>query len=133
MGQKIAQYASLTAQLTVDGKVFASSFTGDGVDVSAIRSAAGRDIFWAPNFHPGLSDFTQVDAAFNWLAWPSNGDNKAPTAGASVTVQDGDTAYIAALGSVDRYIAPVSPWFSTHYGPEVSYSKNWVFPGDLYV
>ena len=25
----------------------------------------------------------------------------------------------------------VSPWFSTHFGPEVSYSKNWVFPGDL--
>jgi hypothetical protein len=25
----------------------------------------------------------------------------------------------------------VSPWFSTHFGPEVSYSKNWVFPSDL--
>lgn len=25
----------------------------------------------------------------------------------------------------------VSPWFSTHFGNEVSYSKNWVFPGDL--
>lgn len=29
------------------------------------------------------------------------------------------------------YIAPVSAWFSTHFGPEVSYSKNWVFPSDL--
>lgn len=28
------------------------------------------------------------------------------------------------------YVA-VSPWFFTHYGPEVSYSKNWVFPSDL--
>src|SRR5699024_7474469 len=27
------------------------------------------------------------------------------------------------------YMAPVSPWFFTHFGPEVSYSKNWVFPG----
>ena len=25
----------------------------------------------------------------------------------------------------------VSPWFSTHFGPEVPYSKNWVFPSDL--
>ena len=25
----------------------------------------------------------------------------------------------------------MSPWFSTHFGPEVSYSKNWVFPSDL--
>ncbi|KAL8695817.1 MAG: hypothetical protein Q9224_003137 [Gallowayella concinna] len=24
-----------------------------------------------------------------------------------------------------------SPWFFTHYGAEVSYSKNWVFPADL--
>jgi len=25
----------------------------------------------------------------------------------------------------------VSPWFSTHFGREVSWSKNWVFPSDL--
>lgn len=30
----------------------------------------------------------------------------------------------------DIYIA-VSPWFFTHFGPEVSYSKNWNFPSDL--
>ena len=24
----------------------------------------------------------------------------------------------------------MSAWFSTHYGLEVSYSKNWVFPSD---
>lgn len=29
------------------------------------------------------------------------------------------------------YNVAASPWFSTHFGPEVSYSKNWVFPGDL--
>jgi len=28
-------------------------------------------------------------------------------------------------------IAAVSAWFSTHYGSEVTYSKNWVFPSDL--
>lgn len=27
--------------------------------------------------------------------------------------------------------AAVSPWFFTHFGPEVSYSKNWNFPSDL--
>ena len=27
--------------------------------------------------------------------------------------------------------AAVSAWFSTHYGLEVSYSKNWVFPSEL--
>ncbi|ROW03629.1 hypothetical protein VPNG_07190 [Cytospora leucostoma] len=132
VGQKIAQYAGLDAQLKVDGKVFVSSFAGDGVDVSAIRTSAGVDLFWAPNFHPADgTDFKTVDGALNWMAWPNNGNNKAPTAGANVTVEQGDSDYIAALGSVENYIAPVSPWFSTHYGPEVSYSKNWVFPGDL--
>jgi hypothetical protein len=36
VGVKIAQYASHPAQLMVDGKVFVSSFTGDGVDVDQI-------------------------------------------------------------------------------------------------
>ncbi|KUI53625.1 hypothetical protein VP1G_00965 [Cytospora mali] len=132
VGQKIAQYASLDAQLKVDNKVFASSFAGDGIDVSAIRTAAGVDLYWAPNFHPSYgTNFSTIDGALNWMAWPNNGNNKAPTAGANVTVEEGDAEYIAALGTADRYIAPVSAWFSTHYGPEVSYSKNWVFPGDL--
>ena len=29
------------------------------------------------------------------------------------------------------FLLAASPWFSTHFGPEVSYSKNWVFPSDL--
>ena len=33
--------------------------------------------------------------------------------------------------SKEAILAAVSPWFSTHYGAEVSYSKNWVFPADL--
>ena len=33
--------------------------------------------------------------------------------------------------STDRVTAAVSPWFSTHFGLEVTYSKNWVFPSDL--
>jgi hypothetical protein len=34
-------------------QVFVSSFTGDGVNVDAIRSSARSEIFFAPNFHPG--------------------------------------------------------------------------------
>ncbi|PSS06984.1 carbohydrate-binding module family 24 protein [Amorphotheca resinae ATCC 22711] len=130
VGSKIAQYANEPAQLKIDGKVFASSFAGDGLDVATMRSAAGVPVFWAPNFHPGQSDFSQIDGALNWLGWPNNGNNKAPTPGANVTVEEGDASYISALAG-KPYIAPVSAWFSTHYGPEVSYSKNWVFPSDL--
>jgi hypothetical protein len=91
--------------------------------------------------------FDNVDGAFNWMGWPSDGDNKAPKAGRKVNVVDGDRDYLNKLGSKnymagthDFYMIPfylvhdfvaVSPWFFTHFGPEVSYSKNWVFPGEL--
>ncbi|KAK0709214.1 alpha-1,3-glucanase [Lasiosphaeria miniovina] len=130
IGQMIARYASNSGQLIVDNKVFVSSFLGDGLNVGAVRSAAGVPIFFAPNFNPyktGSSD--GLDAAFNWMAWNSNGRNKAPSPGALMTVQDGDNAYKNWLGS-KPYVSPISPWFHTHYGPEVSYSKNWLFPSD---
>ncbi|KAJ7229795.1 putative alpha-1,3-glucanase/mutanase [Mycena pura] len=130
VGAKIAQYAGRPAQLFVGGRVFASSFAGDGVDVGALRAAAGRGVYWAPNFHPGRGNFGAVDAALNWMAWENNGNNKAPSGGAAVTVHSGDQSYRGALAG-KGYIAPVSPWFSTHFGPEVPYSKNWVFPSDL--
>ncbi|EED20417.1 alpha-1,3-glucanase/mutanase, putative [Talaromyces stipitatus ATCC 10500] len=131
IGQKIAQYASKPAQLKVDNKVFVSSFAGDGVDIATMRSAAGIDLFFAPNFHPSYgTDLSNVDGLLNWMAWPNNGNNKAPTSGSNVTVEQGDQEYVSALAG-KAYIAPASPWFSTHFGPEVSYSKNWVFPSDL--
>ncbi|TVY12630.1 Mutanase [Lachnellula arida] len=130
VGQMIAKYASQSAQLMVDNKVFASSFSGDGLDVATMRSSAGVDVFWAPNFHPGQSDASLVDGALNWIAWDNDGNNKAPRPGANITVEDGDATYQTWLGG-KPYIAPVSAWFSTHFGPEVSYSKNWVFPSDL--
>ena len=98
IGQKIAQYGSLPAQLMVDNKSFVSSFAGDGINVAALRAAVGRPIFWAPNFHPEYgTDMSTVDGLLNWMAWPNNGKNKAPTPGANISVADGDRAYINAL------------------------------------
>ncbi|KAJ7241972.1 glycosyl hydrolase family 71-domain-containing protein [Mycena rebaudengoi] len=125
VGSKIAQYMGLPAQLFVNGKAFASSFAGDGVNVAQIRVAAGRSIYWAPNFHPGQGDFGAVDGALNWFGWQNNGNNKAPNGGRLVTVNAGDRSYLSTLGG-KGYIAPASPWFFTHFGPEVSFSKNWV-------
>jgi hypothetical protein len=71
VGQKIAQYANHPAQLMVDGKVFASSFAGDALDVASMRSAAGVPVFWAPNFHPQYgTNFGDIDGALNWLVRP---------------------------------------------------------------
>ncbi|PSN70835.1 glycoside hydrolase family 71 protein [Corynespora cassiicola Philippines] len=131
VGELIKAFGSKEGQLKVDDKVFVSSFVGDGLNVDQVRSASGMDLFVAPNFAPGLTaDPSPLDGALNWQAWDSDGNNKAPKAGQNVTVADGDAGYVAWLNGKD-YIAPVSPWFFTHYGPEVDYSKNWVFPGDL--
>lgn len=97
VGAKIKQYADLPAQLKVDGKVFVSSFAGDGLNIQAMTAVAGEEIFFAPNFHPGQGDFSTIQGALNWMAWPNNGANKAPTADRNVTVADGDQSYQAAL------------------------------------
>lgn len=105
IGQKIAQYASKPAQLKVDDKVFVSSFAGDGVDIAAMRSAAGTGLFFAPNFHPSYgTDLSNVDGLLNWMAWPNNGNNKAPDATGNVTVEQGDQQYVSALAG-KAYIA----------------------------
>lgn len=66
IGAMIAQYGKMPGQLMVDGKVFASSFIGDALDVKALRAAAGVDIFWAPNAQPAQADFSAIDGALNW-------------------------------------------------------------------
>ncbi|KAF6231493.1 hypothetical protein HO173_010245 [Letharia columbiana] len=125
----IGTYAGYPAQLLIDSKVFVSSFSGDGLDLAGVQSdLTAHEIFWAPNFQP--NNIASADALFNWMAWPNNGDNKAPDAGNNLTVSEGDTSYTTALKG-KPYVAPVSPWFSTHFGLEVKYSKNWVFPSDL--
>jgi hypothetical protein len=131
VGQKIAQYASEPAQLIVDDKVFVSSFAGDGIDVAQIKSSAGADIFWAPNYHPGQGNFDDVDSALNWMAWDNDGNNKAPKQGANVTVADGDQAYTNALGG-KPYLARKStsafggPWLIEYSGVRlVLHSFRW--------
>ncbi|KAL7817948.1 carbohydrate-binding module family 24 protein [Trichoderma aethiopicum] len=129
VGAKVKQYAGHPAQLQVDGRPFVSSFAGDGLDANAMKAASGVNPYFVPNFHPGQSSTDGIDGAFSWQAWDTNGNNKAPTPGANVTVAQGDASYKSWLGSGKTYMAPVSPWFFTHYGPEVSYSKNFLFPG----
>ena len=107
VGAKIAQYASKDAQLKIDGKVFVSSFSGDGLDLGTVSSAAGQTLFWAPNFQPG--SIGSVDALLNWMAWPNDGNNKAPTGSNNVTVSQGDTSYTNALGG-KPYIARELPF-----------------------
>lgn len=104
IGTMIKQFAGSPAQLKAGGKVFVSSFAGDGLDLDAVASAAGMarsDLFFAPNFQP--KSLGSADGLLNWMAWPNNGNNKAPD-GTNVSVSDGDTSFTSALGG-KPYIA----------------------------
>ncbi len=122
VGGRIKAFKDNPAQLHVDNKPFFSTFAGPGVNVAAIKAAAGCDIFFLPNFYAG-SDASGTDGFFNWMGWYSDGYNHPGNIPPSV----GDKAYTNTVGSMDKYMAPVSPWFNTHYGDWVSYSKSWVF------
>jgi hypothetical protein len=129
IGAIVAAFKDNDGQLIVDGKPFVSTFAGPGLDIEAMKRAAGTDIFFAPNWYVG-SDKTGTDALFNWNGWRSDGMNNPGTIGPDNNVF-GDAAYVDYMGSKDRYMAPVSPWFSTHYGSgSVSYHKNWIFQSD---
>ncbi len=92
----IGAYAGHPAQLMIGGNVFVSSFAGDGLDLASVQSdLTGHTIFWAPNFQP--KNIGSADALFNWMAWPNNGNNKAPDASNNLTVSEGDTSYTTAL------------------------------------
>ncbi|KAF1952324.1 glycoside hydrolase, partial [Byssothecium circinans] len=130
IAEKVKQYASSAGQLRVDNKPFVSTFNGNQeaaktLNAAALKKAAG-DIYLVPNFQPKGS-LDGIDGAFNWMAWPNNGANRAPTAAVNNTVENGDTDYKNWLGTKD-YMAPVSPWFFTDFD---QYDKHWVFPGDL--
>lgn len=117
IGAKIKEYADNSAQLRVDGKVFVSSFASDVVDVAAVNSAAGQDLFFAPNFQPNQGNFSSIQSALNWMAWPNNGNNKAPSEEHHVSVADGDKAYIAALNGkpyIARKSFVIDPWCSLY-------------------
>jgi hypothetical protein len=105
VGQKIARYSKLPAQLFVDNKVFASSFAGDGLDVAAMRRAAGLDIFWAPNYHPEYgTDFSTVDGALNWMVRWSH--PRYARSGSNLLYRLGRTMGIIKL----QLLATTSPW-----------------------
>jgi hypothetical protein len=127
VGFKVKEYAGYEAQLKVDNEVFVSSFAGDGIDVQSIVSAAGCNIFFAPNFHPGQGNFGSIQGALNWMAWPSNGHNKAPTPGQNVTVSAGDEAYVNALGGkpyIARELEQILTRAHLWYGARLTYLSS---------
>ena len=127
VGNMMKRYVDKPAQLLVDGKPFVSSFIGDGFDWSAAAKVVGREIYAVPFFQPtsGAAADPSVSGLFSWAAWPGQLDNQPLKANMTLGRDD---EYLNVLKPAGKeYMAPISPWFFTHFGPEVSYSKNWLF------
>ncbi|KAK4688116.1 glucan endo-1,3-alpha-glucosidase, partial [Tremellales sp. Uapishka_1] len=117
-------------QLLIDGKPFVSSFIGDGFDWGAVATGVGKEIYAVPFWQASSANAgnSGLSGLFSWAAWPGQLDNVPVNANMTT---DRDEAYLQSTGPVDKiYMAPVSPWFSTHFGNEVSYPKNWLFKSE---
>ncbi|KXH27684.1 mutanase [Colletotrichum nymphaeae SA-01] len=119
----VGKYSAHPAQARYDGGAIVSTFVGDNMNWTAVKNGMppGQKVTAIPMIQdPAWLSVanTGLDGAFSWYAWPTDGGNSI-IPGPMTTIWD--DRYLANLGS-RPYMAPVSPWFSTHFN-----TKNWVF------
>ncbi|KAI0048810.1 glycoside hydrolase family 71 protein [Auriscalpium vulgare] len=130
-------------QFRYEGKVFISTFAGD----QSTFGSASLDKAWAlvkthlediapihlvpaffmdPASYPSTSS---IDGIFHWNGgWPLHLTRSSPCEEIQFPKLDSDQHHLRHLDG-RTYMAAVSPWFFTHYGPD-SWNKNWVYRGD---
>ncbi|KAJ7125232.1 glycoside hydrolase family 71 protein [Mycena epipterygia] len=127
-----------------EGKVLVSTFAGEGSTFgqSGLNEAwkfakdAMQDVipihfipafFIDPARYPAIST---LDGAFNWNGgWPLHLTPEHPRREIESPALDTDRHHLAHLEGGRTFMAAVSPWFFTHYGPE-SWNKNWIYRAD---
>ncbi|KAI3208006.1 CAZyme family GH71 [Penicillium roqueforti] len=116
------QYAGHPAQMQYKGAAVVSTFVGDSFNWDAVRQGTPNPIYALPNLQDPAEATTgaaqSADGAFSWLAWPTDGGNSIIPGPMTTIWDDRFVHYLAGK----TYMAPVSPWFSTHFN-----TKNWVF------
>ncbi|PQE27415.1 Glycoside hydrolase family 71 protein [Rutstroemia sp. NJR-2017a BVV2] len=115
------KYASHPGQMQYNGGAVVSTFVGDSFNWAPVKAGTNHSIFAIPMMQDPIEVTylqTGFDGAFSWLAWPTDGGNSI-IPGPMTTVWD--DKFLKNLAG-KPYMAPVSPWFSTHFN-----SKNWVF------
>ncbi|KAI0056333.1 glycoside hydrolase [Artomyces pyxidatus] len=123
----VQRYAAHPAQLLHGGRVVVSTFAGDACGFGGAgweQVVRGVDVWFVPAFFGDLGvwgPWGVVNGVFNWNAgWPVGNSN---------ITWDSDAQWISQMPGGKAYVAPVSPWFFTHYGPD-TYNKNWIYRGD---
>lgn len=71
-----------------------------------------------------------IDGIFNWNgSWPVHLTPSSPREAVENAKLDSDSHHLRHLRSDQSFMAAVSPWFFTHYGPD-SWNKNWIYRTD---
>lgn len=84
-------------------------------------------LFINPARYPRIA---ALDGAFNWNGgWPIELTPNHPREQIVNAKLDSDAVHIRNLTGGRTFMAAVSPWFFTHYGPD-SWNKNWIYRGD---
>ncbi|KAL4871081.1 hypothetical protein BDV12DRAFT_206924 [Aspergillus spectabilis] len=117
------KYASHPGQFQYNGAALVSTFVGDSFNWNPVKSAVSHPIFAVPNLQDpnwAGSANTGIDGAFSWYGWPTDGGNSIIPSPMTTIWDDRFRSNLERAGKV--YMAPYSPWFSTHFN-----TKNWVF------
>ncbi|KAK5998867.1 Mutanase [Cladobotryum mycophilum] len=117
----VKKYVNSPAQAVYNGGAIVSTFVGDDFNWQNVKNAVGKKLTALPNIQDPNSlsqPRNGIDGAFSWYAWATDGGNSV-IKGPMTTVWD--QRFLNNLKG-RPYMAPVSPWFSTHFN-----SKNWVF------
>ncbi|KAJ6589983.1 glycoside hydrolase family 71 protein [Mycena vulgaris] len=126
-----------------EGKVLVSTFAGEGSTFGLTAQDAwtfAKDkmqgivpihfvpaLFVDPARYPAMA---ALDGAFNWNGgWPLHLTPGHPRHEIESPALDTDRYHLDNLGGGRTFMAAVSPWFFTHYGPD-SWNKNWIYRGD---
>lgn len=165
----ITTYATHPNQMLYNGRVMASSFSGEtctfgqgsvtsGWSTQFVQQLTGSSaVHFVPSFFVNPSQFNTysgiINGMFNWNSgWPIQVTTSfvASIPGLVSDISSGlsssvssllsnyigsttpDETYIpslAAMSGSQTYMAAVSPWFFTHYGPS-TYNKNWIYLSD---
>ncbi|KAL6305085.1 glycoside hydrolase family 71 protein [Sparassis latifolia] len=144
----VTRYRGHPNQLLHHGKVFISTFAGESnlfghTDLNHawkfVKSTLEEiaPVHFVPSFFIDPARYphiTAMDGYFNWNgSWPLHLHPGSPREEVKCPRLDTDRHHIHHLGG-RTFMAAVSPWFFTHYGPD-SWNKNWIRRGDdwLYV
>lgn len=72
------KYASHPGQFQYNGAALVSTFVGDSFNWGPVKNAVNHHIFAVPNLQDpnwASNANTDIDGAFSWYAWPTDGGN----------------------------------------------------------